>query len=67
MFFALLGVNKMVSPIPLVETILDEWLEHSMLLVHTVKKRTDMAWVGREIFWEPRRLRVGRHDLTFAP
>jgi hypothetical protein len=43
MFFALLGVNDVVSLVLLVETTLDEWLEHPALLVDAVKECADMA------------------------
>jgi hypothetical protein len=66
MFVALLGVDDMVSPIPLVETIRDEWLEHPTLLVDAVEESADMASPDRGIPGELRRLNGGRHDLTFA-
>ena len=54
MFFALLGVNEMVSLIPLIETIFDESMEHPTLLVDAVKERADMASGNREILGELR-------------
>ena len=66
MFFALLGVNDMVGPIPLVETICDEWLEYPALLVNAVKERADMATLDGGISGELRRLQGGRHNPTFA-
>ena len=66
MFFALLGVNDMVSLVLLVETTFDEWLEHPTLLVDAVKERADMAALDGGVSSELRRLRDGGHNLTFA-
>ena len=49
MFFALLGVNDVVSLVLPFETTFDEWLEHPTLLVNAVKERADMAALDRRV------------------
>jgi hypothetical protein len=66
MLFPSLGVNEMVSPVPAVETILDERANHATLLVDAVEEPTDMTTLAESNPAKLRRVPGGFHILTLT-
>ena len=66
MFFPPLGVDVMVSLVPVGETILDKRAKHAVLLIDVVEERTDMAILADCGIGKQQGIGGGFHIFTFT-